>query len=173
MPTFVPSQHSDVYGDWRDYAPEILGGRPAEEASSGKSFMEAMGGKGVSEYVVVSDGAGSFGIHKDGTITVIGGYPNVGSKFKVGTSTGDQVLKNLSAVAGNQLKMEAVLGKPAVSKSLSSPTAKTTSGAPATMEDVVEGDVKVPLTQQPWFMPVVIGLGAAAVIGGIIFWPKK
>jgi len=167
MPTFIPSGHSQNYGfdlpdpfGLRDAAAGWITGDDGETASA--------------HYVQVSDSMATCSVRSNGIIEVLSNeYGNEGDIYKPGNATYDQVMKNLMKVAGNQAKIEAIIGKAAVDKSLLAPPVKTPSGVPATMDDVVEGDIVIPFHKQPWFMPAVAGLGAAAVIGAILFWPKK
>lgn len=126
-------------------------------------------------HVDVSDGKGDFRVYKNGNVEVLSGYPNVGKVFKPGSSTYDQVIKNLEA-AGNTQKIGLMLGPDKLNKALSSPAIPTqTTGTPASNEDIlVTKDLAIPIYKRDWFMPVAVG-GAAFVVAGLVLfvpWDK-
>lgn len=141
------------------------------------AISAAQGGiPGAPPYVDVSDGQGQFRVYQGGNIEVLSGYPNAGKVFKPGSSTYDQVVKNLAAVGNNYSAMAPVLTPVKLTQALNTPAIPTqTTGTPASNEDIlVTKDLAIPIYQRDWFMPVAVA-GVAAVAAGLILfvpWDK-
>lgn len=124
---------------------------------------------GPSKIAIVKDAQGNtftvdFGA---GKITLTKKYDGSPASMSVSTtsSTGKIWLRNLQDVSGNTAKLDAAATNAAPEQKEALKTAKTM--PPSHPADVK--DPKVALTDQPWFLPAVVGGSALVLLGVGVF----
>lgn len=122
------------------------------------------------DYATLSDGVGTFSVRSDGRIEVLSGYPTVGTIYKPGSATYDQVVKNLArARPGNKETIAKVIGAHLFVQAMSTPDLPAaTGGGAAPMEELA-----VPFYRKTWFVPAVLGVGVVGAIGFILLRKKR
>lgn len=153
--------------DLRDYIPDFF----EEYIYEGET--EPANAAAAASSVDVSDGKAQFRVQSNGHIEVLSNeYRNKGKIFKPGDAVYGQVVKNLAAVSGNPDKLVRVLGAPQYTAAMQAPALPSSSGVPATVEDISTGQVQIPIYKRDWFLPAVVGGGALLAVGVILFAPK-
>lgn len=123
------------------------------------------------EQIILSDGRGEFAVSPDSTVTVLSGYPNVGTVFIPNTAQHAQVLANLAAVADNAARIKAFTGvsPAAASSSVTVYQAGGSQTVPATMV----GEVAAPLWKRPWFLALTGTVVVGVIAGGIVYSARR
>jgi hypothetical protein len=135
----------------------------------------------------VSDGAGyTFRVYPTGVLKVVGGPKGVGETYYPDDKDYAAVMGALLRVQGNESKIKAVVTDVDVSmfktttasiletaKKLAAPVLPPIILPPVQVPSKHEEPVptKVPLTQQPWFIPAVaVGVTGIVVLLGVTVW---
>ena len=113
---------------------------------------------------LLSDGKGNFLVRQNGRIEVKSGYPNVGKIYAPSDAAYPSIIRALGGHSqDNARKIQQVIGVEAFARAMAKPPVPSSSGRPATMDDVAKGDLSIPLYRQPWFLPVSAAGGAIVV----------
>lgn len=116
------------------------------------------------EQIILSDGKGTFGLSKDGTVVVLSGYSNVGSVFVPETTQHSAVLGNLASVGDNRQRILQFTGR-------APPTGTTAVVAvsPSSVPTAAPGSNVAPGIRERWWFWPAVGT-AGVVVTGLVLW---